>query len=641
MGIILSMRGKEFGLDNTYISDYLKKYCHFSEEPFFAVLIKGEWGSGKTFFIQNFIKENKNIKFVYVSLFGLKNISEINEKLFEAFHPVLSSKHMKFFSSLFKGAMKLGVKINIEDYIDIDKLLDKELNKYIDFNVNEDKLIKNLFYTVKENIEKKDDKKDNKIVFIFDDLERCLIETKHLFSFINDFVEQKGLKVILIANEKEIKEKDKEDYDKFKEKVIGKEFEINLNFEDVYKDFLNLIENENEDVKRILEKNIFEIKDIFIKLEIKNLRILRQSFIEFNLFLKNINDDFLKNEEFVNNLIHQFFAFVFYYKKTNSLDEIKKLENFLEDKEKNQSIFKRRLGFTLFSIFFGIKFWQNFLIKGYVNIEDLNKEISKLSFFKTKFRPLWDILWHYWELDDNEFDEKLEQLKNKFFQCNSKEFENFYGLLHTVALLIFFRKKGVISFEDKEIEKKFLECIEKYKNSKFWKEKDFMLDFNPTGLGFMGENDPFFRKLLKIFKEKIEKVKENYELEIFETDKKRFLDLLKINDKLIFEFLKKYKFESFFDKFDDEEIKEILNLNAANLFTFNHILSSRYPDNYYYESKPIYCVYAKEKEFLNKLNEEIEKVDINNVSKLKKIALDNLISIIKKSIEKIENNCEK
>ena len=237
--------------NNLVIKNYLKEYIKYENNLEYAVLLKGKWGSGKTFFIKNF-EELKEIKFVYVSLFGLKTIEEVHEKIFESFHPLLSSKGTKFLSSILKGAIKFGTKVEIEDLISLDKDLEKELNKYINIEIDENNLIRNIFnYAPK--ILRKDNKKN--IVFVFDDLERCLIKTEHLFSLISDFVEQKGLKLIVIGNEEEIK---KQEYDKFKEKIIGKEFEIYLNFEEAFFDFLNLLKD--KDIKNFLQDKCQIIK---------------------------------------------------------------------------------------------------------------------------------------------------------------------------------------------------------------------------------------------------------------------------------------------------------------------------------------------------------------------------------------------
>ena len=46
---------------NKHITDYLDKYLKLSK-PDFAVMIKGEWGSGKTYFIKKYIDDIKAVK---------------------------------------------------------------------------------------------------------------------------------------------------------------------------------------------------------------------------------------------------------------------------------------------------------------------------------------------------------------------------------------------------------------------------------------------------------------------------------------------------------------------------------------------------------------------------------------------------
>lgn len=48
-------------MSNEHIKDYLNWYTSENcEEPGFAVLIKGSWGSGKTYFIKNYMDETES-----------------------------------------------------------------------------------------------------------------------------------------------------------------------------------------------------------------------------------------------------------------------------------------------------------------------------------------------------------------------------------------------------------------------------------------------------------------------------------------------------------------------------------------------------------------------------------------------------
>ena len=62
------------------LSKYLEKLL--SDSNFRSILIDGPWGCGKTYEVQEYIKKNKK-KCVYVSLFGLETIDEINTEIYK------------------------------------------------------------------------------------------------------------------------------------------------------------------------------------------------------------------------------------------------------------------------------------------------------------------------------------------------------------------------------------------------------------------------------------------------------------------------------------------------------------------------------------------------------------------------------
>lgn len=63
---------------NKHIEEYLDFYCKKKNQMPFSVLLKGKWGSGKTHFIKQYIKDNK---FLHISLYGLSLCSEIDENM--------------------------------------------------------------------------------------------------------------------------------------------------------------------------------------------------------------------------------------------------------------------------------------------------------------------------------------------------------------------------------------------------------------------------------------------------------------------------------------------------------------------------------------------------------------------------------
>ncbi|WP_295056023.1 P-loop NTPase fold protein, partial [Sulfuricurvum sp.] len=159
---------------NNHIKEYLSNYLILSN-PEYAILLSGNWGSGKTYFIENFIDEfkNDNIKFIKISLFGLKNTNSIDEEIFQNLHPLLGSKYAKLAGNILKGALKLGVN------------LDWNQDGKNDGTANIDLKTFNPLDFFSENKSSKQE-----IVFIFDDLERTEINLKEVLGYINYLVEQ-------------------------------------------------------------------------------------------------------------------------------------------------------------------------------------------------------------------------------------------------------------------------------------------------------------------------------------------------------------------------------------------------------------------------------------------------------------------
>ena len=91
-------------MGNEEIIKFLNEYVEIPN-PQYAVMLKGAWGCGKTFFIQQWIKTLKNNdvekdklnwKPIYISLFGLKEVQQVTESINKEIYPWLYSKGAKF-----------------------------------------------------------------------------------------------------------------------------------------------------------------------------------------------------------------------------------------------------------------------------------------------------------------------------------------------------------------------------------------------------------------------------------------------------------------------------------------------------------------------------------------------------------------
>ena len=186
----------QHGLTDDEITDIILKYI--DEEIYnYAIMIDGEWGCGKTYYIKESlieaIEDHENQKtsnneeykvhqVIYISLYGIKSIDEISKQVF-----------MKSYLSKAENATGLG-KAGVKVVGTVLPALFDVINNKIGTSLSVD--------NVSDNIEKFLPARDK--IFIFDDLERCDCPINEILGYINSFVEQDGLKVILVANQKEI-----------------------------------------------------------------------------------------------------------------------------------------------------------------------------------------------------------------------------------------------------------------------------------------------------------------------------------------------------------------------------------------------------------------------------------------------------
>lgn len=247
-----------------------------------VLMIDGEWGSGKTHFIKNKLKKYlKNEKVmenvVYVSLYGFSTTDEIIKAVYISYSNerlgqdtgIVINKILKY-GSAFAGS----INIDINKLPGIDEMIE----------------LKNT-------------------VLIFDDIERCHININELFGYINSFVEHKGIKVLLIANDKEVRKKFdgilSDDtvaetrvatkYDEVKEKIVSNTIKYCADISDKYIQILDE-EYSNSLVFECMKSNKNSVVNIMDKEKCINLRTLKFALSAFERFGSTLKERFSNKE---------------------------------------------------------------------------------------------------------------------------------------------------------------------------------------------------------------------------------------------------------------------------------------------------------------------------------------------------------
>lgn len=267
-------------------------------DPQYAVLLKGKWGCGKTHFINHWIDAYKGnptteqvLESIYVSLYGLSDTKQITTAINRVICPILYGKAAKAGKVLAKIASAMVLKHEVD--LNYDGISDFSINIGIDslskFKSN-DSLV------------------NSKKLLIFDDLERCDVPMKKLLGYLNFFVEQCNCHLIVIGDDDKIAEgENKKIFGEFKEKTIGREFEIATDIHSALDTFVNQTPK-NDFVVGHQE----QIEKFFAMTECDNLRILRQALWDFSRFEESMTD-FLGDSRYEDIMIHVLGTYIISY----------------------------------------------------------------------------------------------------------------------------------------------------------------------------------------------------------------------------------------------------------------------------------------------------------------------------------------
>ena len=166
--------------------------------------------------------------------------------------------------------------------------------------------------------------KDLPSIIIFDDLERSKMTTAEFLGAINQFVEHQKKQVILIANEEEIKEDD--DYERTKEKLIGRTVSIAPNIDDALSAFIDEISKISvlSNAGDFLRSEKETLTAVFSKSGETNLRLLRYALLDFAHYYCLLSKRFTENTVGMRAFAATFLAMLFLYatKQGTALDDM-------------------------------------------------------------------------------------------------------------------------------------------------------------------------------------------------------------------------------------------------------------------------------------------------------------------------------
>jgi KAP family P-loop domain len=464
---------------NAHVKQYLEYYCEPKYFPKFAVLLKGEWGIGKTWFVDQYRKEleAKGRKVLYVSLYGLSSFSEIEFEFFRQLQPFLASKGMEVVGKLLKGMLRTSLKIDLDgDGKDnasiISQLPDIDVSKYLS-NVNES-------------------------ILIFDDLERCQIPLISVLGYINSFVEHQNLKVIIVANEDEVKKLLPDDrYAETTEKIIGQILEIKSEFNAALKSFI--AELNDTEVRLFLSLNCQEICQIYAQGGYENLRVLRRIIQDFARIYQKLPDRACKKTELLQDVL-KLLAVLSIEINCDSISpaEINNMKEGLKFTqhragyqildsgvpEIQEKLVKYNLDFEFFPT---LEWWKLFFNEGFIDLEKLESSLAISQYFKDENTPDWIKLWRFTDLQDDEFVALLDKIRIDFQNLKILDVGE---IIHIVGIWLYLSKIDLYGMNKEEILLFAKECITRLRKEN--KLEAFPLDLPVSQMLSSGEAGKYF-----------------------------------------------------------------------------------------------------------------------------------------------------
>lgn len=445
---------------NSNISSYLNRFVEYSN-PQYAVMLTGDWGSGKTHFINEWIENTKKIegkkyKPMYISLYGMQSISELRNNINRQLHPILTSAFVKGMKKVANGFAKTLIKCDFG-----------EEGNPVEVSYELDLLP--LFQTDNKEIQA-----SGKIL-VFDDLERCHINRIELLGFINFFVEHCGCKVILLCNEEKMtlpsdsrtyKKIDKtedtpehwrndavdesikdREYVEFKEKSVGATFEIKTDIEDAISSFISEIAS---DPKELITKMKPFLVQMLNATNNKNMRIVRQCLFDFDSIVKQIPLVSYQHEAYVpimRKLLLDMLIVQMEVKAGNKLfDEPDSLVYRFLPGKKSESFSSlvqlyadvpNKLGIEILD-YDNTKKIVNYIKTGYYPVNDIIKILSRP---KDERQP-WEKLTYFWKITNEEFEENYKLTAAKL---KKRDISSLDELINIAFRLVNFEHLGIQS----------------------------------------------------------------------------------------------------------------------------------------------------------------------------------------------------
>jgi len=395
-------------------------------QPGYAVLVTGEWGTGKTHQVRRALPDTHAH---YISLFGLNTPSEIEAQIFTKMFPKASA--VRRFAEKMDST---SVGIPVLGSVGTGGLASLITGPFIKNAV------------------------DNSRPLILDDLERCTVENAVLLGIINRYVEHHGCRVIVIAHDAKVVET----FADTKEKIFGQTLHVEPNVEAAFAEFVAFFKDPQKPDK--LGAHRQEVLSTFGESGISSLRVLRHVVEDVDRLADALEDHHFENDMAMVELVRLFSAIAVEV-RTNKLvreDLFRRKEKIFSHsmdmgrtkkeeppKSRLYEAVQRYAAVDIGSTLLSDDVLAEMLFDGRFTEEHIRASLNNSAYFVAKeAAPPWQIVGSFDKLDDEYCDQALARMNEQF---DKREVTDSGEFLHIVALKMMMASRGVLRVTSRQI----------------------------------------------------------------------------------------------------------------------------------------------------------------------------------------------
>ncbi|MER9335326.1 KAP family NTPase [Mesorhizobium sp. M0293] len=408
----------------------LKKYLDYyrtRKEPHYAVLVTGDWGTGKTYQVRQAIP---NDEAYYVSLFGLNSGDDVIAAVYTAMFP-----RKAWVKKIADGVGDMTAEVSGFGSLAVSGLTSGLVGAFLRQEVNNDKPI------------------------ILDDLERCGLGVKETLGIINLYVEHHGCCVIVIAHDQKLTE----EFSEAKEKIFGQTIRVEPQVLAAFDDFHSALAAGPE--KDFVAQQRDNVIGIFSESGVQSLRILRHVIEDLSRLIETLSEEHLANDPAMVELVRLFCAFDVEWRagrlEPEDLSQRRASEfGYIAGRGGKEGageqprivVAKNRYSsVNLTSPLLQDEVLGQMLIEGRFDKPGVRASLDGSSYFlKPQSAAPWQIVGSFDKLDDDVVDDALKKMQEQF---DKRTVVDSGEMLHIFALRMMMASKGILGKDLKTVEK--------------------------------------------------------------------------------------------------------------------------------------------------------------------------------------------